>query len=203
MLDFLQGTVGERLSVDSYREDYEKRFAASGSHESWKLERKQQFRQPKHASWEAFARGDWDEALRLIENRRQHLYELSKEDAARGITLFRVRVVEEPIIPYLQWELHSLRLRAECGEKIRVVGPEQAVKFEDVGQLPELLTVGRDTVYEILYDKSGVLDGAIRFVNPDATARCNNFIGQLYSNGEELSSYFDRRVAHLEPPQVV
>ncbi|MEV5542338.1 DUF6879 family protein [Saccharopolyspora shandongensis] len=32
-----------------------------------------------------------------------------------GVELFRVWVVEAPLTPYLQWELHSLAVRAECG----------------------------------------------------------------------------------------
>lgn len=203
MLDFLRDAAGERLPLDDYVADYDRRFLAAGSHKSWKFEREQNFRQPGTPSWDAFARGDWDEALRLIEQQRENLHKLADEDAARGVTALRARVVEEPIVPYVQWELHSLRLRAECGEKIRVIGPGEIVKLEDDGQLPELLTVGTDTVYEILYDATGVLTGAIRYVDREVTQRCIDFIERLYSTGEEMHSYFERVVAHLEPPNAV
>jgi hypothetical protein len=203
MLDFLRDAVGERLPLDDYVADYDRRFLAAGSHESWKFEREQNFRQPGTPSWDAFARGNWDDALRLIAQQRDDLCKLADEDATRGVTTLRVRVVEEPIVPYVQWELHSLRLRAECGEKIRVIGPGEIVKLEGDGQLPELLTVGTDTVYEILYDATGVLTGAIRYVDRELTQRCIDFIERLYSTGEDIHSYFERVVAHLEPPTVV
>ncbi|GAB3476844.1 DUF6879 family protein [Amycolatopsis cihanbeyliensis] len=202
MPDLIDDSTGERLSVEDYVRDFDQRFADAEGHESWKLERKQHFRQPGNASWDAFSAGEWGKALQLIEGKREQLDELAKEDESRGITLFRVRVVAEPIVPYLQWELHSLRLRSECGERIRVVPPEQVAEFEDEEELPELLTVGDDTVYKILYDEDGVLEGAVRFIDRTTATRCADFIEKIYANGEELAEYFDRRVAPLDPPRV-
>lgn len=200
MLDLFDGVSGEPLSQADYQSDYNERFAKSDGYDSWKLERLQHFEQPQEARWEAFARGDWNQALRLLEDRRPNLEKLCKDSADRGIDLYRVRVVELPLTPYLQWELHSLRISAESGEKIRVIGPNQIEQFERDGLLPELLTVGADTVYEICYDESGVPAGAIRFIDSETTARCNKFMESLYDAGEELASFFEREVAHLEPP---
>ena len=169
--------------------------------DSWKLERRQHFLEPGFASWEAFSRGDWDEALRLIKGERDYLQEFAQDNAQREVDLFRVRVVEEPLTPYLQWELHLLRLRAECGEKIRITGPEAVDALESAGPLPELLTLGNATTYRILYTDQGVLDGAVRFTDPGVTSRCRQFIQDLYSAGEDLSSYFTRKVLHLPPPR--
>jgi hypothetical protein len=112
-----------------------------------------------------------------------------------------VRVVEEPVDPYLQWELHLLRLRAECGEEICVVGPEHIRKFEDDGPLPELLTFGTDTLYQILYDKDGVLEGGVLFTDRETIARVADFIENLYDAGEDMERYFQRKIARLEPPR--
>ena len=101
--------VGEGLSVPDYRADFRAEEKAIAGQESWKLERRQHFRQPGSASWEAFARGDWGQALQLIEDRREVLTQFAAEVKAQGLDLYRVRVVEEPIRPYLQWELHSLK----------------------------------------------------------------------------------------------
>src|ERR1044072_4410287 len=138
----LESTRGEALSLDAYRRDCRERQWMIDGQDSWKLERQQHFREPGFASWDAFARGDWDEALRLIEEERDYLREFSQEVADHRITLYRVRVVEQPIAPYLQWELHLLRLRAECGEKIRVVSLEHLAELERSDQLPEMLTLG-------------------------------------------------------------
>ncbi|HWE89708.1 MAG TPA: hypothetical protein VG317_09640 [Pseudonocardiaceae bacterium] len=200
MLDLFGGSSGEQLAQAAYSPDYAERFATSDGYDSWKLERRQHFREQKSRSRDALARGDWDEALRLLEEKRPDLEKLCQDSADRHIDLYRVRIVEQPLTPYIQWELHSLRLAAECGEKIRVIGPEHVEQFEQDGILPELLTVGADTVYEICYDENGVSDGAIRFIDAEATARCNKFMEGLYEVGEDLASFFEREVAQLEPP---
>jgi hypothetical protein len=189
-----------RDSLDDYRRDFRERQWTIDGQDSWKLERQQRFREPGFASWEASARGDWGESLRLIEEERDYLREFSQEVESRRITLFRVRVVEQPIAPYLQWELHLLRLCAECGEKIRVVGPECLAELERSGPLPELLTLGDRMTYQIRYTDEGILDGAVRFKDPATTARCRALTRNLYAAGEDLASYFTREVAHLPPP---
>lgn len=201
MRELLGQSRGERLTLVAYEEDFSKREWAVDGYDSWKLERQQYFREPQDASWNAFTRGDWHEALRLIEAERSNFLALSAEAAAHDCRLLRVRVVQRPIIPYLQWELHLLRARAECGELIRVVGADQVEPYEAEGPLPELITLGPDTVYEIVYGADGVLDGAIRFVDRALSTRVTGLIRQLYERGEDVDGFFAREVAHLEPPR--
>jgi len=182
------------------RVDYRKRLTTAGGLDSWKLERLQHFRDPQFASWEAFDRGEWRESLRLLEDERAILAEQQSEAISLGIDLYRVRVVAEPIAPYLQWELHLLALRAQYGEKVRVVGPEIVEPFESAGILPEILTVGTDTVYEFLYDETVTLAAACRYIDPEIYARCTEFMKDLYAAGEDIDSFFERRVADLNPP---
>ncbi|WP_188991944.1 DUF6879 family protein, partial [Saccharopolyspora thermophila] len=180
--------------------DYEARFAGSAGHDSWKLERRQHFREPGNPSWEAFARHDWPEAMRLIQSQREEFSAESEEAERIGVTLFRIRVVAKPFTPYLHWELHLLKARADCGEKIRVLAVEDVAPFESHEALPEILTVGRDTVYEIRYSDDGVLDGAVRHTDLEAATRCKDFLADLYARGEELDRFFWREVAPLPPP---
>jgi hypothetical protein len=56
----LKGAVGERMELPGYYADFEENY--SHAREFWKLERGQEFAEPGDASWEAFDRGDWDEA---------------------------------------------------------------------------------------------------------------------------------------------
>ncbi len=196
----LNRSLGSRLSLDAYRREFRRRQWEIRGQESWKLERQQHFKEPGFPSWEAFNRGDWSEALTLIEEERDYLREFSAQAARLGIDLYRVRVVEEPLDPYLQWELHLLRLREECGELIRVVGPEDVAPYESGGQLPEVVTLGDSVLYEVLYDEDGVLDGAIRYSDRETVNRWTSFIRDLYAKGEDLHLYFDRKIAALIPP---
>ncbi|MGF1430410.1 DUF6879 family protein [Kitasatospora sp. LaBMicrA B282] len=197
----IAGAVGERLSVSEYRADFAAREFAVDGHDSWKLERRQQFAEPTRPTWVAFAAGDWPASMRLNEERRAALLRYNARAAEHRIRLLRVRVVEEPFTPYLIWELHTLRLRAECGELIRVVDAQAVARHETRAVLPELVTLGPDTVYEIAYDAAGALAGAVRHTDPALTARVTAFIAQLYAQGEDLSEFFARRrVAGLVPP---
>jgi len=199
MRDLFDDARGEFLVPGDYSADLAKRRLGSGAGSgSWKLERQQSFREPGEPSWVAFSDGRWDEALRLIEVERAGLEEYFSADV--GVTYHRVRVVEEPITAYLHWEFYFLRVAVESGEKIRVVDSNSVRGFETNGVLPELLTIGDDTVYRICYDDVGVLKGAIRFVDAEITRRCVEFIQDLYATGDDLGSYFERKVARLAPP---
>jgi hypothetical protein len=200
MRDWFDGTSGVRLDLDPYLDDFDDRFWAAQGHGVWKLERQQHFRQPESKSWVAFSQGQWDEALRLLESNRGAIEDEYRQIAEAGISVQRVRVVEEPVVPYLQWELHSLHLRAQCGEHIRVVGPEQVKPFESAEPLPEIVTLGEATMYDLLYSEQGILEGGVRFTDPEVVGRCRTFIERMYATGEDLASYFERTVAGLQPP---
>lgn len=200
MLDWFDDSAGVRLEFGPYLEDFDSRFWAAHGNGVWKLERQQHFRQPESRSWAAFSRGEWNEALWLLESNRGAIEEEFHQMAEAGINVYRVRVVEEPIVPYLQWELHSLHLRAQCGEHIRVVGPEQVKPFESREPLPEIVTIGGTAMYQVLYSGQAILDGGIRFTDTDIIRRCQDFIERMYRTGEDLATYFARNVAGLAPP---
>lgn len=198
MFDLLGGYIGERLQKEDYQADVDRHFWNIGKSSFWKLERQQVFQEPYDDSWVASSQGDWAEALRLLEARRPSLEEDYRRIAASGFVPWRVRVVEEPITSYMRWELHLLRLRVQLGEKLRIIGPEHIAGFERDEQLPELITLGDSVMYEILYDRDGLLEGGVRYVDRDLIARCRDFIRDLYRQGEEIESYFDRNIASLE-----
>lgn len=201
MRDLLDGASGERLVGDAYGEAFNKDFWGVGEPGFWKLERLQKFQEPYSESWAAFIKDDWEEALRLHETRRSSLEDTCRKIADHGFSTWWVRVVEKPISPYLQWELHLLRLRSQCGDNVRVVGLDQIERFEKNGHLPEIVTMGTEVMYELMYDENGLPEGGIRFVKRDLIVRCQKFIQDLYSVGDGLESFFEREVAVLEPPR--
>ncbi|MFV2110479.1 DUF6879 family protein [Micromonospora sp. LOL_015] len=200
MHEVLGGDPGELLTLDDYWSDFYEHFWRIESVGFWKLERQQFFKEPGNKSWEAFVDGRWDESLRLIDEQRDDFADYYGRIARQGFVNRRVRVVEKPIIPYLQWELHLLRLRHDYGGLTNVVGPEQVAPYENGGPLPEIYTLGLDVMYEAVYDDTGVLAAARRFTDPDLIARCQGLIEGLYQQGEPLDTFFDREVATLEPP---
>ncbi|MFD0408156.1 DUF6879 family protein [Kitasatospora sp. NPDC127116] len=195
MRDLLGGVPGDRLPLAEYRADFRQRDFAVDGYDSWKLERRQDFQEPEDASWRAHLEGDRPKALELIEARRDELLRLSRLAADHACRLLRVRVVEFPLTPYLAWELRLLRVRAECGELIRVIGPELIAPYERDALFPELVTLGPDTVYDISYDEAGTLAGAIRYVDRAARERVAEFVARLYDRGEDIGTFMARMPA--------
>lgn len=195
--------AGDLLTFDAYMKDADERqFRLGAGHASWKLERQQYFSDPTDPPWVAFSEGRWEDSLRLMDDARPAIREFMKEAFDNDVALHRVRVVEMPIRPYLQWELHYLRLATEMGEKIRIIDAARVRDVERHGLLPEVLTAGVDTVYRILYTDEGAPVGARRVIDSGLLARCVRFIQELYDEGEELDEFFDREVAHLAPTRL-
>jgi hypothetical protein len=191
---------GERLPLDDYQADFQRREETAAGCDSWKLERRQYFYEKGDPSREALRRGDWSAALRLLEDEREDLLRVARDDRRRGSVFHRVRVVEEPPTPYLQWELYALRLQAECGLPVRVVPASAVAAAERVGPLPELVVLGGRTLYHVDYTDDGVLSGAVRYDDPGAVERWTDFLAGLYADGEDVRAYVDRYVVGLPPP---
>lgn len=197
----LEAARGERLTRDAYRRDFAQHDRNVVGRSSWKFERRQHFLELSNPSWEAFRRGAWDESLALLEGRREGLLKSVQEDLERGNPFYRVRVVQEPVTPYLQWELHSLRVQAQCGRPVRVVQAEAVSPLETAVILPEVVVLGGQTLYEVLYTAEGTLDGGVRFTDARLAQHWEGFIQELYQEGEDVIDYVDRSVAHLPPPR--
>ncbi|GII62633.1 hypothetical protein Skr01_27180 [Sphaerisporangium krabiense] len=162
----------------------------------WKLERLQHFSEPYEPSWVAMTEGDWERSLRLIGEMRGSL----PADYEGYAEFRRARVVESPLTPYMQWELHVLAARADAGERPRVV-PASAVRpYEPSGPLPELLVLSPGLMYEVLYDAAGAHLGGRRITDPKVIAPCLAVLKDLYEQGEELRAYVRREVAELPAP---
>jgi hypothetical protein len=196
----LPAALGKRLVSADYKREFRERDAGIRDGRSWKLERLQHFEEVSSASRDALRRGDWAEALRLMDAGRERLREFGVEEAARGAVFHRVRVVEEPLTPYLQWELHSLRVKAEYGERVRVLPAAAVAGAESGGPLPEVVVQDGRVLYRVLYTDAGVPDGALRFTDPGVVAAWEAYVEELYGAAEDLHNYFDRAVADLPPP---
>ncbi len=119
-----------------------------------------------------------------------------------GLTSYRVRVVELPVTPYLQWELYELKVRAECGEGIRVVRREAVARHETDAAVPELIFMDTLAMYEILYDNTGIQTGGRKFTDPELIKKCLSEVHALYIHGEDLLRFFEREISPLPPPLV-
>lgn len=199
MRELLERTGGEPMTVADYLADYERHFWSTGSPGCWKLQRRQHPREPGCASWQAFARGDREESLRLLEADRDNIAAEHQRIDELGLTVQWVRVVEEPLTPYVQWELHLLRLHERCGSRVRVVRSRQVRALEAAGPLPEIHTLGTEVMYRIRYDDRGMVAGVRRYTDRELIARCQRVLVDLHACGEPPGDYVAQEVASPAP----
>ncbi|NLU73878.1 hypothetical protein HCC61_14515 [Streptomyces sp. HNM0575] len=191
---------GEPLDDDAYVSDFRKRRRAVHNAESWKLERLQHFEEEESPTRDALRRGDWPAVLRLVEDGREAAERAAEDDRRRNSPFLRLRVVEEPLTPYMQWELHWLKMRAEAGHRTRVLPAEDVGADETGGLLPEIVILGGRVLYQLLYDGTGTFESAVRFTAPEVVDPWVNYVKQASDVAEDIRTYFDRAVAHLPPP---
>lgn len=191
----LRRAIGRAMPAEEYLAEF---HASRRGHQGvvWKLERAQYFHEPGDASFRALAEGDWERSMELIEqNRAAYASEYA------GLTEFRrLRVVEPPLTPYMQWELHYLAARARVGERGRVVAAPAVRRFESAGPLPELVIFNGSLTYEVLYDEAGAHVGGRRISDPDVILPCLSIIISLFDRAEDVRAYVEREVAPLPPP---
>ncbi|MEU1785897.1 DUF6879 family protein [Streptomyces sparsogenes] len=198
----LDPSRGLYLPLDAYNSDFAERESAVREHVSWKFERRQHFEEQNDPSRDALSQGRWDEALRLLEEERSRWLAIAQEDEQRGAPFRRVRVVEASLTPYMQWELYALSVQAKAGMGIRVVDAARLRSLERARLLPEVVVIGGQVLYEVVYTEAGVLKGGRRFSDPKLTANWERFIEDLYESGEDVVSYLDRTVSRLPQPKL-
>ncbi|WP_433531674.1 DUF6879 family protein [Micromonospora sp. CA-263727] len=199
MRELLRSTAGERLGLAAYDADFAE-AVDSVDGPILRTERIQTLREPGNPAWEAFTDGRWDDALRIAAEPDPESARFFAQLDKAGSALRRLRIVERPLTPYVIWELHALRHRAEAGERIRVLGADRLVGFEQRhGRIPELMVLGSQVLYEVMYDPSGTPVGARKLIEPGVVRACRVQIESLLEEAEPLDSYFRHEVAGRKP----
>ncbi|MFL4950806.1 DUF6879 family protein [Streptomyces sp. MMS24-I31] len=201
MFDSFPRGVSEPMDRPTYHADF-RRVYESGIRQLNKLERGQNFKARGFASWEAFASGEWDRAVSLIQEKRDVYARQFREAARLNILERRLRVVEFPVTPYVQWELFVLRLRVELGDNIKVLDARKISDVEKYRTVPEVVILGDVAMYEVLYDDDGNAMGANRFSDRALIRETSAGFDALYERGNDFHDFFDREIAPLAPPAV-
>lgn len=182
MLEWFDRESGVLLEGQAYLDDYWQR-ANDITGDVWKLESRQTFREPGAPGWDALDAGDWPTAFREVGRRRSEILQSVQKTT---YVMNRVRVVELPYTPYLSWELLVLAIRAEVGEHIRVVGVDEGVHADE---LPELVILKPDLMYDVIYDETGTYRAARRHTDHTTIEHCLQEVRSLFDRGHELLQY--------------
>ncbi|MEU1296975.1 MULTISPECIES: DUF6879 family protein [unclassified Streptomyces] len=201
MFDSFPHAASERMDRPTYHADF-RRVHASGIRSLRKLERGQEFKERGFASWEAFSAGEWDRALELVEDKREVYARQFREAARLHVLERRLRVVDFPVTPYVQWEMHVLRLRVELGDHIKVLDAREIRDVERERDVPEVVILGDVALYEVLYDADGNAMGANRYTDQELIRETSAGFEALYARADDFTTFFDREIAPLAPPRV-
>ncbi|KPI06233.1 hypothetical protein OK074_4211 [Actinobacteria bacterium OK074] len=201
MFDSFPGGTSERLDRPTYHADLGQVYT-SGIGFLNKLERGQHFKELGFPSWDAFAVGDWERALSLADERREDYAREIRRASELGVTHRRLRVVEFPVTPYVQWEFFVLRVRVELGDDIKVLDARDISNIERSRPVPEVVVLGDAAMYEVVYDEDGNAAGANRYTDRSLIRETNVGFDALYERGEGFHDFFDREIVTLAPPRV-
>lgn len=80
-------------------------------------------------SQEAYNRGEIQEARELLLREAEFDRPLYEDIKRSGTEYARIRLVQEPLTPYLEYELLAYEIREEMGENIEIVRCDAALKF--------------------------------------------------------------------------
>jgi len=200
MFDSYPKAAYETLDRLAYHDDFYRHLANASTLD--KLERGQRFQEHGFPSWEAFATGRWNQALALAGERRAHYAEQIRDAQSRGRTERRLRVVQYPITPYVQWEMHVLRVRVDVGDNIRVLDARTIAEVEQHHLVPEVVILGDTVMYGVQYDKDGNAAGARRYTDQTVIEETQDGFNALYRRGEDFLEFFYREITPLDAPEL-
>ncbi|MFI7616650.1 DUF6879 family protein [Nonomuraea terrae] len=188
MLERIHEISAVLLSADEYLGDFWPNFRKIDG-VFWRLERVQGFHESRIARRES----DWDRSAKLVDGVRP----------VRPFPCRRIRVVEQPVTPYLQWEMHVLALRRTTAEQVRVLDAAEVLDLEGSRRLPELVVLGTTVMYEVTYDSGGAHSGARRIDDPEVIDACCGELDKLFAVGEDLRAYYEREIVPLPAPRTL
>lgn len=186
------------LDSDAYADDFQAYF--DDCRNSFKkIEYGQTFLEPGNESWEAFNAGDWRKALSLANSRDEEARRYFDALKNSGMEAKRVRLICEPLTGYLVWELNILIGNIELGEQISVLPLRRAEKLVDPAWLDDYVAIDETVAYRVLYNEAGLNAGGERSKDQESIRSVIHAFNLLESQGECLTAYFSREVAHLVP----
>lgn len=97
---------------------------------------------PGNGSQAAYAQGDLGRAQTLMRQEAEADRPLYQDIRKKNIDYARIRLVQEPLSPYLKYEIEAYRIRAELGENIEIVRCHSGIRLPNAEYFDFLLFDG-------------------------------------------------------------
>ncbi|MCO5967510.1 DUF6879 family protein [Actinoallomurus soli] len=179
-----------RLNVDGFGAAFTDAWSRIESR-FLKLECWQAYREREASeSQAAYERGDLQTARELLRREAQADRPLYEDVQKREIEYARIRLVQEPLTVYLEYELLSYRIRAEMGENIEIVVCAPSLRLPDERYFDYLL-FDRHTalIHDYGSGEAGLQVGGWVTHEPAVIAALEATVEALHWNAISLSDY--------------
>jgi hypothetical protein len=134
-------------------------FSANVQRRIFKLERLQSYVESDDESWREFQSGNIQRSLKLMPTLRAAEARYDIEFFRRGLQFLRMRAVELPLSPYLNWEFQSYIISAQYGETILVADVTNSDRNGALWNATDFLLFDSFAVLVHDYDSDGCLHG--------------------------------------------
>jgi hypothetical protein len=141
----------------------------------------------------AYERGDVESARKLLRQEAEADRPLYEDVDRRGVEYARVRLVQEPLSPYLRYESMSYQVRAEMGERIEVVRCDPALRLPDEQHF-DFLLFDRHTalIHDYGAGKIGRQTGGWLTHAPSAINGLEEMVSALRQSAVPLRQYLEK-----------
>lgn len=154
------------IPLAEFRSHFNQLFMSMSSNFS-KLERAQSYQEPGNESLAAYLKGDKREAANLLKLPIEGWDERFNYVAQANIPWTRVRLVEFPMTPYLEWEFLTYQRSARYGERILVTDITNDPKGSLAKSSSDFVMFDNRIVLAHDYGVDGILKGAWLVTRPN------------------------------------
>ena len=173
-------------------------FSTKVQHRIFKLERLQNYVEEDNASWSEFQNGNIQHSLELMRTIRAAEAQYDIEFFRRGLQFLRVRAVECPLSPYVEWELQSHAISAQYGETILVANLTDVQRGGVLWNTRDFLLFDSFAVLVHDYDSVGSLCGGWVCLDKAFVEHCADIAAKFTAMSLPLAVFMADHQPHFE-----
>jgi hypothetical protein len=178
----------QRLDLDEFGSRFVEAWSRLQSR-FLKLECRQTYQErDTNKSQEMYNKGEIDKARELWRQEAKADQPLYAEVKSRGLDYARIRLIQEPLTPYLEYELMAYRIREAMGETIEVVRCAQDLNLPN-DKYFDFLLFDRHAALIHDYGDEGLQSGGWLTTNSDVIAWLERAAIDLRQNAVPLRNF--------------
>lgn len=159
-----------------------------------KLECWQEYQEPNSKSLTAFMCGDTAHADKLLQLEAAQGKSLYEDVARRKIDYTRIRIIRQPLTPYLRWEMRNYKVRAAMGETIVFIDDSDSMMPLPNEHLFDFLLFDRDVALVHNYGNNGLQVSGWLVKEPNVLSQLEEVASHLRNRAIPLSESKESKI---------